>query len=77
MGVFREPRLRAVFKVEALTMAAKTEYKHNIFKSNKQCKEIGCTKNETIYYIGLPLQSIILPWELRPITHKYACTNKK
>jgi hypothetical protein len=59
------------------TVTAKTEYKHNILKFNKQCREIGCTKNETIICIGLSLQLVILPWELRPITHKYAFTNKK
>jgi hypothetical protein len=54
-------------------VTAKTEYEHNILKFNKQRREIGCTKNETINCTGLPLQSVILPWGLRSITHMYAC----
>jgi hypothetical protein len=42
-------------------VTAKTEYKHNMLKFNKRCKEIGCTKMEIINYIELPLQSVILP----------------
>jgi hypothetical protein len=37
--------------VNECTLTVKTEYKHNILKFKKQCKEIGCTKNETINYI--------------------------
>jgi hypothetical protein len=44
------------------TVTAKTEYRHIILKFNKQCKKIGCIKNETINCIGLPLQLVILPW---------------